>query len=153
MNGDDAILTDYLDGRLSPGEAAAFEARLAAEAGLSKRLRLARAARELLRASAPAMPADLKAALKREARRRAAGEGAPRWVASLRAALTAAPWAFGAGAAFAAAALVVAVRFAAAPRPEAGGVARREVPRAKSAARAKLTADLWSDDDGSDHDD
>jgi anti-sigma factor RsiW len=151
MNGDDEILTGYLDGRLSPDEAAAFERRLSLEPALGRRLRLARAARELLRASAPAMPADLKESLKREARRRAATARGPRWVDLLRSSLTASPWVYGVGAAFAAAALVVAVRFAAAPREEAIGVARRDAPAAK-AVRAKVSADLWSDDDGSDHD-
>ena len=59
MSADEERLTGFLDGRLSPVEAAAFEERLGADPALARRLRLARAARRLLRASAPAMPPEL----------------------------------------------------------------------------------------------
>ncbi|MBI3564684.1 MAG: hypothetical protein HY079_05760 [Elusimicrobia bacterium] len=154
MNADDVRMSEYLDGRLTPGAAAAFERRLAGSPALARRVRLARLAREALRSTAAAMPADLKASLKAEARRRAAAAAGPRWVDRLREALAVSPWACGAGAAFAAAALLVGVRLATAPREDAAGVARRDAPPAAGAAeRARLSADLWSDDDGSDRDD
>jgi len=106
--------------------------------------RLGRAIHSALAASAVKMPGDLKAALKREARARAARSG-PRWVERWREALAAAPWSWGLGAAFAAAALVLAARSAVAPRPAPS----REV----AAQMRKISADLWSDDDGSDRED
>ena len=154
MRGMDETLTDYLDGRLEPAERAAFEARLAAEPALALRLRAVRAARAALSATAPAMPADLKASLKREARRRASAAG-PRWLEAARSALWAAPWGLGLGAAFAAALFAAAAHLAAAPRGRLTEVASAAPSRhLDSAARlAEVSADLWSDDDGSDRGD
>lgn len=106
--------------------------------------RLGRAIRSALAASAVKMPGDLKAALKREARARSAQAG-PRWVERWREALAAAPWSWGLGAAFAAAALVLAARPAVAPRPAPS----RDV----AVKMERISADLWSDDDGSDRED
>ncbi|MFI5345314.1 MAG: hypothetical protein ACHQ51_02960 [Elusimicrobiota bacterium] len=149
MNGKDEGLTDYLDGRLSPAEKEAFESRLAGDPALSRRLRLARALRDSLRSTAPRMPADLKAALKRRAR---AGAEPARsaWRDRVREAFGSLPLGCGLGAAFAAAALVLAVRLASSPREGPPPAARtREV----AARLAEVSADLWSDDDGSDRED
>ncbi|OGR68796.1 MAG: hypothetical protein A2X40_08970 [Elusimicrobia bacterium GWC2_65_9] len=146
---DDSELSDYLDGRLAPGEKAVFEARLCRDPDLSRRLCLLRALRASLAASVRPMPADLKAALKREA---AARMARPSWRGLLRESLAAHRWSYGAGAAFAAAALVLVVRSAVAPPPPPAPVARVE-PRAPEAAApsvASSLADLWTDDDGGD---
>lgn len=146
MRGDEESLTDYVDGRMAPEGKAAFEARLAAEPGLERRLRLLRAMRASLKADAPAMPADLKASLKRQARERAAR---PRfsWLESLRAALGSG-LGCGVGAAFVAALLAVAVKLTL-PRHPAAGASRAEWT--DDAASAGLKA-LWIDDDGRDGD-
>lgn len=106
--------------------------------------RLSRAAMRSLKAAAPA---DLKAELKRRARAR---RPAPSLWDGLRGLLGEGGWVYGAGAAFAAAGLLVAVlRLApAAPRgvPEASG------PRVTETPSAAALADLWADDDGGDHD-
>lgn len=109
---------------------------------LERRLQLA--VKRALIASAPPMPADLKAELMRMARARA-----PRasLLSVLRESLSARPWAYGAGAAFAAAGLMIVLRFAEAPVPAAAPVARA-VP---DDAPPPL-ADLWTDDDGGDED-
>jgi hypothetical protein len=118
--------------------------------------RLDRAARAALRATAPRMPADLKAALKREARARVRAP-APSWREAARAVLSGSPWGYGLGAAFAAAALILAVRSALGPAATAPAVpvaaAKAEAPRVPAAELAKASADLWSDDDGSDRED
>lgn len=109
----------------------------------------------LVRAAAPGMPADLKLALKREARARASRRR-PSFLELLRASLGAAPWTYGAGAAFAAAALVLAVRLAVGPRPDPAASAALNAPppsREAAAQLERLSADLWTDDDGSDRDD
>jgi anti-sigma factor RsiW len=144
MRGDEESLTDYLDGRMAPADKAAFEARLAAEPALERRLRLLRAMRASLKAGAPAMPADLKAALKRQARERAAR---PRvsWLEALRASLGSG-LGCGVGAAFVAALLAVAVKLAL-PRHHAYGASRAEWK--DDAASAGLQA-LWIEDDGRD---
>ena len=72
MSVEDTTLSDYVDGRLDSAEKAAFEARLARDPALAGRLRLLRAMRASLASCGRPMPADLKAALKREARARAA---------------------------------------------------------------------------------
>jgi anti-sigma factor RsiW len=146
MRDDEETLTDYFDGRMSPAERAAFEARLAAEPALERRLRLLRAMRASLKAGAPAMPADLKASLKRQARERAAR---PRvsWLESLRAALGSG-LGCGVGAAFVAALLAFAAKAALPRRPSRApaGTAWRD-----DAASAGLKG-LWVDDDGRDAD-
>lgn len=149
---DDLELSDYLDGRLAPGEKAVFEARLSRDTGLSRRLRLLRALRASLAVCVRPMPADLKAALKREA---AARMARPSWRGLLRESLAAHPWAYGAGAAFAAATLVLVVRSAVAPPPLPAPVARVE-PRAPEAAAPSVESSLtglWTDDDGDDDND
>ena len=146
MTGDEEKLTDYFDGRMAPAEKAAFEARLAADPALERRLRLLRAMRASLKAGAPAMPADLKASLKRQARERAAR---PRvsWLESLRAALGSG-LGCGVGAAFVAALLAVAVKLALPLRHAAGASAAEWKDDAASAG----LKGLWIDDDGRDAD-
>ena len=149
MNGNDEVLTDYIDGRMTPADRAAFEARLASEPALARRLRLTLALRDSLRSTAPRMPADLKAALKRQARARTV-KARPSWPDRVRAALFSPALGYGLGAAFAGAALVFAVRLASGPREAAPGM----VQTPELAARmADVSADLWSEDDGSDRED
>jgi hypothetical protein len=92
------------------------------------------------------MPAGLRAALKERIR---AGKKRPSWRERLLDALRA-PAGCGLCAALAAAAFLLAVRLASFPRgssPAAG-------PRPEVAARLDgVSADLWSDDDGSDRED
>jgi len=106
--------------------------------------RMLKAMRKALIASAPSMPPDLKAELKRMARARAPR---PSWWNVLRESLSARPWAYGAGAAFAAAGLMIVLRFAATPTA---------VPAAPVASvvldAPPPLADLWTDDDGGDED-
>ncbi len=90
-------------------------------------------------------PGSLKADLKRMARNRRA---APSLWDGLREALSAGAWAYGAGAAFAAAAVAVVIVRAI---PERGAAPKTVAVVAPSPAPAEL-ADLWSDDDGGDHD-
>lgn len=103
--------------------------------------RLAKAAMKSIRVSAPE---SLKADLKRLARNR---KPAPSMWAGLREALSGGAWAYGAGAAFASAAVGAFILHA---------VPSRE-PAAKPATVIEAVApqtlsDLWSDDDGEDHD-
>jgi anti-sigma factor RsiW len=145
MKDDEGTLSDYFDGRMPPAERAAFERRLEEEPALARRLRLLRAMKAALAASAPAMPADLKAALKREARARAAkprGSFLDAWRSALRSGIGC-----GLGAAFAAAALVFAARLAL-PRRHAHGPASVW----NDAAASEGLKSLWSDDDGRDRD-
>jgi hypothetical protein len=100
------------------------------------------ALQKALKASQPPVPDDLKASLKRRLRPREAG---PRWLETFRAGLSA-PWAWGAGAAFAAAAALLVMRVASPPR--AGMTVR---PPDAPATQAAL-AELWDDDDGGDTD-
>lgn len=148
MKGDEEKLTDYVDGRMTPAEKAAFESRLAAEPALERRARLLRAMRVSLRAGARAMPADLKASLKRQARERArAPKARVSWLESLRASLGSG-LGCGVGAAFVAALLAVAVKLAV-PRHHATGAAAAAWK--DDAASAGLKG-LWTDDDGRDGD-
>jgi len=150
---DEERVSDYVDGRLPPAERAAFEERLRADPALDRRIRLARAMKAALKASAPPMPADLKAALKRQARVAAARDRVS-WLDAWRAALSAGPWAYGAGAAaFAGAALILAVRLSAPARRPRGPAGGKPAAAAWSdAAAAQGLERLWSDDDGSDND-
>jgi anti-sigma factor RsiW len=152
MSDNDEALSDYVDGRPTPAQKEAFERRLSRDPALARRLRLLRAMKSSLSAAAPGMPADLKAALKREARARRS------WREDWRAALGGASWAgFGLGAAFATAGAVLALRLAA-----PGGLAQRPTSPAssglpaaagwKDSAASQGLKDLWSDDDGRDGD-
>jgi len=154
MSGDDQRMSDYMDGRLSPAEKAAFEADLLTDPFLARRWRLMRATKAALIASAPLMPADLKDALKYQARGRdRARVRRPSWMDVLRESLAARPWAYGAGAAFAAAGLTVVLRLASAPGPVPAPVARVEPRPVESvASAAPPLAELWTDDDGGDED-
>ncbi|MDE2142753.1 MAG: hypothetical protein KGJ84_10110 [Elusimicrobia bacterium] len=146
MNGNHDELTDYLDGRLTAEGREAFEARLAAEPALARRLRLFRALRASLASTAPRMPSDLKAELKRRARSRTAA--GPSWVERLLASLPSpGP---GLGAAVATAALLATLQRALPARK--APPAPRPSP-AVSARLAAVSSDLWTDDDGSDHED
>jgi len=149
MREEEESLSEYLDGRMPPVARAAFEARLGASPALARRARLALASRAALRATAPRMPADLKAALKREARSRV--ERVPRGLAVLMG-WSFSPWTFGVGAAFAAAALVLAGRLALTPRAPRGVAGSARAPEV-AARMAEVSSDLWTDDDGSDRGD
>lgn len=160
MNDDELALSDYLDGRLAGAERAAFEARLAAEPALARRLKLLRAMKAGLAAGAPQLPADLKARLLRQARERGL-PGGPSWLDALRASLGGGPWAYGAGAAFAAASLGLALwlgRSAGGPSGPGGeaGPAVGTLPAAAAMIGDPAVADglrgLWSDDDGGEKD-
>ncbi|HEX4048897.1 MAG TPA: hypothetical protein VH309_13720 [Elusimicrobiota bacterium] len=148
MRGDEQTLTDYLDGRLAPAERAAFEARLASEPALDRRLRLLRAMRGALQGGAKAMPADLKAALKREARARAS-KGRRSWLERLRSAFGGSGLGCGLGAAFAAALLTFAARWIL-PRRASGAEAGAAAPAWNDAAVSSGLKGLWTDDDGRD---
>jgi anti-sigma factor RsiW len=147
MRGDEETLTDYLDGRMGPAEKAAFEGRLAAEPALERRLRLLRAMRAALKGGERAMPADLKASLKREARARAAKDR-PSWREAWRSRFGGSGVGCGLGAAFAAALLAFAVRLVL-PRRTA---ARAAPPVWNDAAASAGLKSLWTDDDGRDRD-
>lgn len=104
--------------------------------------RLSRAAMRSVRAP---MPMDLKEALKRRARARK-----PSAWSALSGLLSGGQWAYGAGAAFAAAGILVAVLRTVPPAAVAPVPGPRvEAPGAPTPA---ALADLWSDDDGGDHD-
>ena len=139
MSEDEQILSDYFDGRLKPAEKAAFEARLAVDAALARRLRLLRAMKASMTAAARPMPAELKASLKRQARARALRSPA----------LWRFDWRIAFGGAFAAAALVLAVRLAVPNRPAPKRAATRSWD---DAAASRALKELWSDDDGGDGD-
>jgi hypothetical protein len=102
--------------------------------------RLAKAAMKSLRVPAPE---SLTADLKRLARKR---KPAPSIWNGLRDALSGGAWAYGAGAAFAAAAIGVLIL-----RAVPGRVTIKPAPRVEAAAPQALS-DLWSDDDGEDND-
>lgn len=107
--------------------------------------RLVKAAMKSLLVSAPE---SLKADLKRLARNR---KPAPSLWDALREAVSGGAWAYGAGAAFAAAAVGAFVLRAIPVREPAAGTATKPAPRLVAAAPQAL-ADLWSDDDGEDND-
>ncbi|MDD5305257.1 MAG: hypothetical protein PHS14_19335 [Elusimicrobia bacterium] len=107
--------------------------------------RLAKAAMKSLIAPAPE---SLKADLKRMARGR---KRAPSIWDGLREALSGGAWAYGAGAAFAAAAIGVFILRAVPGREAPADIAEHPAPRVEAAAPQAL-ADLWSDDDGEDND-
>jgi hypothetical protein len=107
--------------------------------------RLAKAAMKSLSVSAPR---SLKDDLKRLARSR---KPEPSIWDGLREALSGGAWAYGAGAAFAAAGIGVLILRAVPERGAPAGVAERPAPRAEAAPPQAL-ADLWSDDDGEDND-
>jgi len=107
--------------------------------------RLAKAAMKSLLVPAPE---SLKADLKRLARNR---KPAPSIWDSLREALSGGAWAYGAGAAFAAAAIGMFILRAVPPREASPSVAERPAPRLEVVAPQAL-ADLWADDSGEDND-
>lgn len=107
--------------------------------------RLAKAAMKSLLVPAPQ---SLKDDLKRMARNR---KPAPSIWDGLREALSGGAWAYGAGAAFAAASIGVLI-LRAVPEPEAPAVgAARPAQRLETAAPQAL-AELWVDDEGEDND-
>ena len=112
--------------------------------------RLAKAAMKSLHVPAPeSLTADLKRlARNRKPARFASGESI--WD-GLREAMSGGAWAYGAGAAFAAAAVGVFILRAVPEREGAPGVAERPA-RAIEGAAPQALADLWSDDDGGDDD-
>ena len=118
---------------------------------MERRLRLLRAIRASLAAGARAMPTDLKTALKREARDRAA-RARPTWREAWRAALGRSGLGCGLGAALAASLLAFAVRLVLPRRPTASG-ARASAPAWNDAAASAGLQSLWTDDDGRDRDD
>lgn len=107
--------------------------------------RLAKAAMKSLLVPAPQ---SLKDDLKRMARSRKPAKTI--WD-GLREALSGGAWAYGAGAAFAAAAIGVFILRAVPPREAPPSVAERPAPRVEAVAPQSLQ-DLWSDDDGEDND-
>lgn len=107
--------------------------------------RLAKAAMKSLFVPAPE---SLKADLKRMARNR---KPAPSIWDGLREALSGGAWAYGAGAAFAAAAVGVFILRAVPQREPVAGLAQKSAPRVEAVAPEALAA-LWSDDDGEDND-
>lgn len=108
--------------------------------------RLAKAAMKSLLVPAPE---SLKADLKRMARSR---KPEPSIWDALREALSGGAWAYGAGAAFSAAAVGVVLLRAVPPREAAPSVAERPAPRVEAEAQPRYLADLWSDDEGEDND-
>ena len=107
--------------------------------------RLAKAAMKSLLVPAPQ---SLKDDLKRMARNR---KPQPSVWDALREALSGGAWAYGAGAAFSAAAIGVFILRAVPQRETAPSVAERPAQRLEAVAPQAL-ADLWSDDDGGDND-
>lgn len=117
----------------------------------------ARLSRAALRAVAVSAPAELKAALKRLARGRRSRLD---WLQRLRIALPAGAWRWGGGAAFAAAALALALWRE--PPGDAGSGAQVSQPasqtpvaaaeRAEAEALARLSRELWSEEEGGDDD-
>lgn len=107
--------------------------------------RLAKAAMRSLHVPAPE---DLRADLKRLARKR---KPAPSIWDGLREAMSGGAWAYGAGAAFAAAGIGVLILRAVPEREAPAGAAGRPVPRIESVAPQSL-AELWADDEGEDND-
>jgi hypothetical protein len=107
--------------------------------------RLAKAAMKSLLVPAPQ---SLKDDLKRMARNR---KPAPSIWDALREAMSGGAWAYGAGAAFAAAAIGVFILRAVPQREAAPSVAERPAPRLEAVAPQAL-ADLWADDSGEDND-
>ncbi len=106
--------------------------------------RISKAALRHLRAEAPA---DLVAGLKRAAR---AKKSEPSVWDALREALSGNAWAYGAGAAFAAAGVLFAIVQAIPERPAA--VVEAPVAHSAPAPTEADLAALWADDDGGDHD-
>jgi hypothetical protein len=107
--------------------------------------RLAKAAMKSLRVPAPE---SLTADLKRLARNR---KPAPSIWDGLRDALSGGAWVYGAGAAFAAAAIGIFIVHAVPGREARDGVTIKPAQRVEAAAPQALT-DLWSDDNGEDND-
>ncbi len=147
MSADEEMLTDYLDGRMSSAAKAEFERRLGDEPVLAHRARWAQAMRRALTLGVPPLPEDLKAKLLAQARRHVRIEVEVPLRGSLWSALYASPWTWGAGAAFAAAALAVVLKCSWKPCLQSRDIAIRE----KSPTH-HLSPDLWSEDDGQDHD-
>lgn len=134
---DDEILSEYLSGRLRGRREDETARRLLADAGFARRLRLLMATRSAARRAAPGMPEDLRDAIRARARRRLDPNPWEDW----RAALATALWpAYGLGASFAAAALLLAARQATVPpgTERARPAAQRSAPAAPPApARAE----------------
>ena len=108
--------------------------------------RLAKAAMKSLHVPAPE---SLTADLKRLARKR---KPAPTIWDGLREAMSGGAWAYGAGAAFAAAGVGVFILSAVPGREAATGAVERPAQRLENAAPQAL-AELWADDAGEDNDD
>lgn len=108
--------------------------------------RLAKAAMKSLHVPAPD---SLTADLKRLARKR---KPAPSIWDGLREAMRGGSWAYGAGAAFAAAAVGIVILRAVPEREAAPGAVERPAQRTETAAPQAL-AELWADDAGEDNDD
>ncbi len=108
----------------------------------------ARLAKAAMKSLLVPIPEGLKADLKRLARNR---KPAPSMWDGLREALSGGAWAYGAGAAFAAAAIGVFILRAVPEREPSSGFALKPAPRVEVVAPEAL-AGLWSDDDGEDND-
>ena len=108
----------------------------------------ARLAKAAMRSLLVTAPQSLKDDLRRMARNR---KPAPSIWDALREALSGGAWAYGAGAAFAAAAIGVFIVRVVPPREAAPSVAERPAQRIEVAAPQAL-ADLWADDSGEDND-
>lgn len=143
---DEMLLTDWLDGRLFAPESRAVEARLAAEPAFARHLAVIEAGRRALRGALSPAPADLKAALRRAARARTAADARPEWLEALRAAFRDGGWAYGAGAAFAAASVLAAL-WSALPPARPG-----DAPQSARAGWDPMSS-LWTVEEGDDDDD